>query len=243
MSAKKTKDNIHIVLVKSRHVGNIGSSARAMNNMGFLKLALVDPAPYDVPETYMKGWNSEEIIKKAFVFSDLKECLKKYSLVVGMTRRKGKSRENVFAFEDVMDEVISVAQKNKVAFLFGTESKGLLNSELKECNKLCFLNTYGTFPSLNLSQAVLVVCYELHKKTQKKLPRASLKLAKKEHIDFMYEHIDRILNLLGYNIKGNRPLRKQILKRVKAILSRALLEKKDVQMIRGLCQQIEKREK
>ncbi|MCK5592116.1 MAG: hypothetical protein KAI72_09190, partial [Candidatus Pacebacteria bacterium] len=72
---------------------------------------------------------------------------------------------------------------------------------------------------------------------------ATIKLVKKDHIDHMYEHIDKVLNILGYGIKGNRPLHQQILKRIRTILSRTLLEKKDVQMIRGICQQIEKRKK
>ena len=242
MSSLKIKDHIHFLLVRPRHVGNIGSSARAMKNMGFRRMVLVDPAPYeDVPETFMMGWNSADIIQKATVFPTLKEALKGYHLVLGTTRRKGKSRENIYPIEDLFGEIISVAQKNKVAVLFGTESTGLLNSELKECHKLGFIDTHAVFGSLNLSQAVVLVAYELHKMLRTQKPNALFKLARKEHLDNMYEHLDHVLNILGYGIKGNRPLRLQILKRIRAILSRALMERKDVQMIRGLCQQVEKK--
>ena len=241
MSSKKNlRDNIHIVLVKPRHVGNIGSTARAMNNMGFSQLVLVDPAPYDVPETYMMGWNSEEIIRKAKEYPSLKDALKKYHFVLGTTRRKGKARNNLFPLETVLEEMVSVAKKNKVAVLFGTESTGLLNEELDECHKFCFIDTHEIFPSLNLAQAVLLVCYEIHKRIRKETPRAWIKLAKREQIDHMYDHIDLVLKNLGYDIKGNRPLRKQILKRVRTMFSRSMLERKDVQMVRGLCKQVEK---
>ena len=143
--------------------------------------------------------------------------------------------------EELLDEMVTVAKGNKVAIVFGTESTGLLNKEIKECHKLAFIDTQTVFPSLNLAQAVLLVCYEIHKKIRRDIPKATLKLAKKEHVDQMYKHLDHVLHLLGYGIKGNRPLREQILKRIKTIFSRSLMEKKDVQMIRGLCQQIEKK--
>ena len=237
-SRKKIRDNLQMVLVKPRHVGNIGSTARAMKNMGFSSLVLVDPAPYDVPETFMMGWNSEDTIRKAKVFPDLKKALAGCHLVIGTTRRKGKARDNQFVLEDLLDEMIAVAKNGKVAVLFGTESTGLLNSELQECHKICFLDTHGAFGSLNLAQAVLVVCYELHKKIRKDISRKSLRLAEKGHLDHMYQHINETLDRLGYDIKGNRPLREQILKRIRTVFSRSLLERKDVQMVRGLCQQI-----
>ncbi|MBN1522708.1 MAG: TrmJ/YjtD family RNA methyltransferase [Candidatus Aureabacteria bacterium] len=237
---RKTAENIHILLVRPRHVGNIGSSARAMKNTGFSQLVLVDPAPYDVPETYMMGWNSEDVIKNALVFSSLKEAVASYHLVVGTTRRKGKGRENLYPLEELLEEILSVAGKNRVAVLFGTESTGLLNSDLKECHKLAYIDTSTVFPSLNLSQAVLVVCYELHKLLRREKPKSRLRPAGKAHLDLMYTHIDHTLKVLGYDVKGNRPLRQQILKRIRAVFSRALLEKKDVQMVRGICQQIEK---
>ena len=38
------KDNIHFILVESKEAGNIGASARAMKNMGFKNLELINPA-------------------------------------------------------------------------------------------------------------------------------------------------------------------------------------------------------
>ena len=192
-SRKKIRNNLQIVLMRPRHAGNIGAAARAMKNMGFTKLVLVDPAPYDVPETYMMGWNSEDIIRKAKVYPDLKKALSDYHFVIGMTRRKGKGRDNQYPIEDQIDEMITVANSGKVAILFGTESTGLLNKELKECHKLCFLDTGTIFPSLNLAQAVLVVCSELHKRIRKEISYSSLRLAKKEHLDHMYHHIPLLL--------------------------------------------------
>jgi len=240
-SCKNVKNNIHLFLIRPCHAGNIGSSARAMKNMGFRNLVLVNPVNYNVPETNMMAWNSHDIIKNARVFSSIKESLAGYNFVIGTTRRTGKGRENLYPLEEIAGEIASIAVNNKVAILFGPENTGLLNTDLEQCHKLAFIDTDSLFPSLNLAQAVLIVCYEIHKIIRKAEPKSSLKPAKKEHIDFMYAHIDDTLKLLGYGVKGNRPLRKQILKRIHAVFSRSLLERKDVQMIRGLCQQIDKK--
>ena len=37
------KDNISFILVEPKETGNIGAAARAMKNMGFANLELVDP--------------------------------------------------------------------------------------------------------------------------------------------------------------------------------------------------------
>ncbi len=235
------KQNIEIVLVNTKHPGNIGSVARAMKNMGFKNLRLVNPVEYKVRETYKMGWNSADIIESAVRYSTLKDAVKDCSFVIGMTARKGKKRENYFPFEDLLDEISGISKNSKVAILFGSENNGLLNEELKECHKLAFIDTADIFSSLNLSQAVLIVCYELHKTMRLKKAKSYLKPADKKYLDEMYAHIDGVLNILGYDVKGNRPLREQILKRIKAVFSRALLEKKDIQMIRGICAQIEKK--
>ena len=49
--------NINIVLVKTSHPGNIGSSARAMKTMGLKKLTLVSPKnfTYEVADANAVG--------------------------------------------------------------------------------------------------------------------------------------------------------------------------------------------
>ena len=88
-----------------------------MKNTGFSRLILIDPSPYDVPETFMMGWKSEDIIKNAIVFSNIKEALNGYHFVVGTTRRRGKGRDNLFPLEELLDEMVTVAKGNKVAIL------------------------------------------------------------------------------------------------------------------------------
>ena len=47
MSVGVTRENVTIVLQRPRYPENIGSAARAMCNMGFTRLIVVDPGIWD----------------------------------------------------------------------------------------------------------------------------------------------------------------------------------------------------
>src|SRR4029077_12014762 len=53
------------------------------------------------------------------------------------------------------------AAVNRVAIIFGPEDTGLVNRELKLCQRLVTIPTAPEYPSLNLAQAVMLVAYEL----------------------------------------------------------------------------------
>ena len=50
-------ENVRIILVEPQHPGNIGAGARAMKNMGFNDLWLVNPKRFPDPQA---DWRSEE---------------------------------------------------------------------------------------------------------------------------------------------------------------------------------------
>ena len=129
---KKWKDNISFVLVEPRDPGNIGSSARALKNMGFGRLSLVNPVPL-TDETRWLAHNALDVIKAAAVYSDLAEALKKKAIIIGTTRRKGKRRGLIYNVDDGAKKIVELASTNKVAILFGREDRGLYNEEVEEC--------------------------------------------------------------------------------------------------------------
>ncbi|MSO20814.1 MAG: hypothetical protein EXQ56_10205 [Acidobacteria bacterium] len=51
--------------------------------------------------------------------------------------------------------------RDRVAILFGSEKRGLTNDHLARCQHLLRIPTVAALPSMNLGQAVAVVCYEL----------------------------------------------------------------------------------
>ncbi len=236
---KKTNlNNIVIVLVEPQEAGNIGSCCRAMKNMGIKNLRLVNPIPILVRDTFRLCHNSEDIIFASEVYDNLKDAIADIGYVVATSRRKGKNRKPIFWISEILPKITKYSQNNKIALVFGRESKGLSNDELSLCNITVSLPSHRGFPTLNLAQSVLLVCYELFLSKYSQ-PPTSLNLAPQEELWDMYSHIKRTLTLLGYKNIGSRKLKNTILQALKRVFGRTKLENRDTRMIRGLCTQVE----
>ncbi len=244
---KHVRDNIEIILVKPEQSGNIGSVARAMNNMGFRHLGLVTPAADHLCLDATKmAWNSHELLKGATVYATLQEALKNKGLVIATSTRPGKDRGHFAALQEKIPDIYAYAKNSLVAILFGCESHGLENEDLLLANQVLRIHTAGHYTSLNLSQAVLIVCYELlhaeHPPVTK--PQALCltppKPASHQELEQCFTHIEITLTKLGYGVKGDRLLPENIIHVMRRLLGRVLPTGLEVQMIRGLCSQVEK---
>ncbi len=235
---KTCLDNISIVLVEPKEPGNVGACCRAMKNMGIRDLRLVNPVSILAPETFKMCYGADDLVLNAKAYPDLQSAVADVALVVGTTRRKGKHRKPVRWVSEVLPKITSVSQTNRVAVVFGRESKGLFNEELLLCDEQAAIPTRDDFPTLNLAQSVLIVCYELFLTRHKPDP-TEISLILREQQEQMYEHIDRALNLMQYSNKGSYNLRNRILKTMRRIFGRSGLEEKEMQMIHGLCSRIE----
>ena len=119
-----TLDNIAIVLVEPQIPENIGSAARAMNNMGIRKLILVNPENYDpcsIPKT--ATGSSAHIIEGMEVCHNLLEALGPFHYVIGTTARIGANRPALTTPRSLAQDLISLSYHNKVAILFVPEVK------------------------------------------------------------------------------------------------------------------------
>lgn len=65
------------------------------------------------------------------------------------------------------------AKKYKVGVLFGSERTGLTNEDLSHCHAALNIPTREKQPSINLGQAVALVCYELMGRSSAAAPRAA----------------------------------------------------------------------
>lgn len=232
-------DNISIILVEPQSAGNIGSVARAMENTGFPNLVLINPVDYKNNEAYSMACNACGTLLMAKVFPNIKDAIKDSGLVVGTTRRKGRERYPVLTLHEAIPNILTAAKKNKVSILFGREDRGLKNEEIKLCDLLVEIPTHKSYPSLNLSHAVFLVSYELFKA---EMPASqSIKLAPWEEMDGMYIHLEKTLRKLDYGKKGGAHLLRAITRSFKRLFGRTGLMQKEVNMVRGICTQIEER--
>ncbi len=203
-SMKDWKDNVYFVLVEPVESGNIGAAARAIKNMGFRHMALVNgPDPLG-DEAWWFAHQAEDILKKLKRYDTLEDSLKDMHYVIGTSRRRGKRRGTFKNMFKGMDELVELARFQRVAILFGREQKGLKTEETEICSQLYYIPTGGEQPSLNLAQAVMVMAYELARTqiSQERPPRhPPVTLGS---LDILFDRLRNVVRLLEFPARGNR---------------------------------------
>jgi TrmH family RNA methyltransferase len=240
---KNWKDNVSFILVEPREPGNIGASARALKNMGFRRLSLVNPVPI-TDETKWLAHNALDIIGTASVHPDLADAIKDKSIVVGVTRRKGKRRGIIYNVDDGAGKIRELAAENKVTLLFGREDRGLYNEEVEECGFLVSIPANSEHPSLNLSQAVLIMAYELSRAGYRQTDSRSKgkeTLVSHEELTTLYSRITETLRILEYFPLGDREIEKKIMMNLKHFIGRAGITDWECRMLHGICTRIERK--
>lgn len=156
-------DRIRIVLVDSQDGANIGSVCRAMKTMGLSRLALVTNREYDDNRVRTLALHASDIWENRKEFKTLDEALEGSALTVAATRRKGKFRKMSCASPEQLVSMISTMGDGMVSIVFGRESDGLTDAEVNKCSMVVTIPTSDSFPSLNLAQAVQIICYCIYK--------------------------------------------------------------------------------
>lgn len=236
MKKRVTMENMRIVLVRPQGMMNIGSVARAMKNVGLTELALVEPAGSPThPDALVMAVRAHDILRDALICSRLADAIADCTWVIGTTRRRGKGRGGVIDPRQMASEIADIAQQNKVALVFGPEDRGLTNRDLDLCQRLVTIPTNDEYGSLNLAQAVMIICYEIYLATRRHEGASRpLRMATSEELEGMYRHMEEILLRIGF-LDRNNP--KRMMVALRRIFSRARLSPREVKIVRGICRQ------
>ena len=236
MSATVNLKNFSIILSRPRYPENIGAAARAMRNMGFEQLIVVDPQNYDMSRVLkMATHGAVEVVEQIKVYEDLRTALEPLNYVVGTTARLGGQRQLVGSAARLAQKLAPISKKNQVGLLFGPEDRGLTNADIRLCHELVNIPT-AEFSSLNLAQAVMVVCYELRRCNQPGGQTFVPRLANRYELDGMYAQLKDILVRISY-IQPDNP--DYFLNNLRHFGTRLKLRAKEVSIIRGICRQID----
>ncbi len=239
-TSKNFTKNISVVLVEPEHPNNVGAVARAMNNMGFTKLILIKPCDYlsggnDGARTL--AMHSQDILQSAKVYSDLRSALLEQNFVIALTNRvrgQHKILENSWNLEYVFKQI---QNENNIALVFGRESSGLTNSEVDLCDLIMTIPTFGQNTSLNLSQAVMVILYEISKtlNKQESFQEQKVILATSRHIESLKHNLFSVLERIGYIKIGNESKRWSVFSK---LISEKYLSEKEVNILQGVLNKI-----
>jgi TrmH family RNA methyltransferase len=227
-------NHIRIVLCQTSHPGNIGSTARAMKTMGLSRLYLVRPKHFPDGEAKSLAVNAADLLDTAVVTQTLEEALADCQFVIGVSGKQRSLSQQVITVREAAAEVKNIAAHQEVALVFGTEMSGLSNEEADRCHMLATIPANPEYTSLNLAQAVQIMCYELRMAIttgELHYQEKPAELASQQDLERFYEHMREVLEQIGY-INPRAP--KKLFERLRRLYGRTRLEKEEVNLLRGI---------
>ncbi len=228
-------ENVVIILAGTKHPGNIGSAARAMRNMGLSRLVLAAPQCSVNEESYRLAKAGREILDSVKVRRSLESAVRGLRFLVGTTAKLGGYRAHAHAPRALAPRILNHAAEQKAGILFGPEDTGLVDGDLRLCQHLMHIPANRKATSINLAQAVMIVCYELFLASLDREPVRVLKQAPLEQIEAMYTQLESALLEIGFLHPQNA---KHMMFALRRMLGRAGLERSDVGVLRGIARQI-----
>ena len=167
------------MLVRARNPQNIGASARAMHDLGFRHLRIVNefPIPFQAAKAAV---DASTVLEAAQEFSTVAEAVADCTLVFGTTAVGDRVLEHPL---EILSEAtqrihatLTAQPEARVALLFGSEKTGLSNDELSHCHALLTIPMNRLAEghlSMNLGQAVAVCLYAISQATNDSVPHSS----------------------------------------------------------------------
>src|SRR5262245_36220546 len=232
-------ERVRVVLCRPSHPGNIGASARAMKTMGIADLRLVAPERFPAPEAQWMAAHAGDVLASARVLPQLGDALTDCVAAFALSARPREWSPQVLEPRAAAALALERAASGPVAFVFGAESAGLTNEEIFACQFLVHIPTDADNRSLNLAQAVQVICYEVLVATGTQVPKMrSEKLATVQDLEGLYAHLEEAA--IGSDFY-DRTSGSRLPERLRRLFSRVpALEREEVNILRGLLNALQK---
>lgn len=233
---------VDVVLVRPKEDGNVGAVARVARNFGAERLVLVAPRAEVGPEARRRSMGGLPILRDAVRYSTLEKAVATSDLVVGTTdlstgRSTAYLRRSVSPerLGDILEPIVG-----RVALVFGPEDNGLSRVELARCDLLVHIPARREFPTLNLSHAVGVVLYAVHRGRRPAPPESTpapdvLELNGREKELFL-ERLGALLKRTGYPAHKRRGL----ILLFRRVFGRATPTEAEFRMMLGLLRSVDR---
>ena len=153
---------VHVVLVRPENPSNVGAVARVVRNTGLAGLRLVRPGDWRTLECWRSAWGAHEVLEQAEVFEELAGALHGAAYVAALSGRADAERPLLDVREMAL-EIAGLGAEQDACLVFGPETSGLSSDELLLCGRPTRIPAHPEQPSLNLSHAAMVACYEVYR--------------------------------------------------------------------------------
>jgi tRNA/rRNA methyltransferase len=237
---------LRFVLVETSRPGNIGAAARAIKNMGFSELVLVNPRFADAAmqeEAVAFASGAQDILASARIVDSIEEALIDCNYAAAVSARLREFSPPILSPRSLASRLHAQSDLH-AALIFGNERFGLPNEIVEKCHVLINIPSNPDYSSLNLAQAIQVLAYEariaaLGDDADKPLSNVEIgfqgEAASMAQIDGMYAHLEEALIAIDF-LDANNP--KKLMPRLKRLFARTQLEAEEVNILRGIARQI-----
>ena len=222
-----------IILVKPQLAENIGMVARAMKNCAIKELRVVAPEQSPTDEHALRASaKSEEILTNAKIYPDTKSALADLEVVYAATARPRHQVKEVMTAEYAMQNLPDNA---KAGIMFGCERTGLENEDIMLSDKIIEIPLNPEHTSLNLAQAVLIICYEYYKTIINAAPsRFITNGGEPINKEKLFNFLNMLDNKIKLNPKVKPEMTETLLRNVNNIFTRANLTEQELNSLYGI---------
>jgi tRNA/rRNA methyltransferase len=224
---------VDVILVRPERPANVAAACRAMKNMGVARLAVVGaPDGLDDPGARSLAYGAWDVLDGRREPASLAEAVAPCTLVVGTS---GRPHTEAWTPRRLAEQGGREAGGGRVGLVFGPERNGLTSQELGLCQVRVHIPSHPAQPSLNLAQAVLILCYEAFLSAGSPTAAPETPVASAGELETAVQELREGLLGIGFL---NRDNPEPILSELRGLLSRRLPTPREVALLRGLARQV-----
>ena len=232
------------ILVNPQLCENIGACARAIKNFGFSNLSIVEPRDaWPNTKARMTSVGAYNIIQKAKIYKNVSDAVKNFDLVFASTARKRDVNKKHISIINFV-KILSKYKKSNIGIMFGPEASGLSNHDLSLSNFIIQIPTSQKLTSLNLSHAVIIICYEIYKSlnlTMFKKEKMLTKLSSKNSIKNLIKFLEKMLDHKKFFKPPEK--KKSMILNISNIFGRLELSDKEIRILFSIFSSLNKKDR
>lgn len=230
-----------LVLVEPQDLVNIASAVRIAKNFGLAEVRLVAPREYDAWRIEGIAHNTADLLERLRIVPTLDAALAETVWAVALTARERRAKRSLLRPRAAAEGLTARAGDGPVALVFGREDKGLTNAELDRCHALVTIPTNPAYRSLNLAQAIGVMCWECwmartaEPGPAAKLPRRRADAATADQHERLFADWQGMLETIEF-FKTRQP--DMVMRSVREIVFRAELDGREATLLRAMALEV-----
>jgi tRNA/rRNA methyltransferase len=233
-------------MVKPQLAENVGTAARAMYNCGVTDLRLVQPREDHLTEKAIAAsTGAEKVLRNAQLYESTEDAIADLNIVFATTARPRDMVKPVYHPKLAATKVLELPDGGRAGFLFGREKAGLENDDVALADAIVEVPLNPDYCSLNLAQAVLLMCYEWYQAhlspEMESLPIRNSLPANKDVLVNFFERLEADLIETGFlRLESKRPA---MIRNIRNMFERAHLTEQEVSTLHGMIKSLQRPQK